>query len=35
MGTISDYLKIGNKLNWCNYDPKEEAKRSQFKKGKK
>ena len=34
MGTISDYLKIGNKLNWCNYDPKEEAKRSQFKKEK-
>jgi hypothetical protein len=25
--TIIKYLKQGNKLNWCNYDPKEEQKK--------
>ena len=32
--TIINYLKRGTKIGWCNYDPKEEAKRSQFKKRK-
>jgi transposase len=26
--TITEYLKQGKKLGWCNYDPKEESKKS-------
>lgn len=30
--TIINYLKKGVKLGWTNYNPKEESKKSQFKK---
>lgn len=28
--TVIKYLKIGNKYDWCNYDPKEEMRKSGF-----
>ena len=35
MNTIARYLKKGNKLGWCNYNPKEEQLKSNSKSGKK
>ena len=32
--TIAEYLKKGTELGWCNYDAKEESKRSRERKGK-